>query len=44
MNFINMERVSLKNNPNIKEDMIQKYIYENPMRWYYKVKEKQYDH
>ena len=21
-----------------------KYIYENPMRWYYKVKEKQYDH
>lgn len=29
-NFVNMERISLKNNQNIKEDMIQKYIYENP--------------
>lgn len=29
-NLVSMERVSLKNNPNIKEDMIQKYIYENP--------------
>ena len=25
-----MERISLKNNPEIKENMIQKYIYENP--------------
>ena len=29
-NLISMERISLKNNPNIKEDTIQKYIYENP--------------
>ena len=29
-NLISMQRISLKNNPNIKEDTIQKYIYENP--------------
>ena len=29
-NLISMERISLKNNPNIKEVTIQKYIYENP--------------
>lgn len=28
--FVNMERVSLKNNPNIKEDMIQEYIFSDP--------------
>ena len=30
MKFTSMERVSLKNNPEIKEDMIQKYIFDNP--------------
>ena len=29
-NLVSMERISLKNNPEIKENMIQKYIYENP--------------
>lgn len=28
--FVNMEKVSLKNNPNIKEDMIQEYIFSDP--------------
>ena len=30
MKFTSMERVSLKNNPEINEDMIQKYIFDNP--------------
>lgn len=29
-NLVSMERISLKNNPKIKEDIIQKYIYDNP--------------
>lgn len=29
-NLINMERIQLKNNPQIKEDMIQKYLFDNP--------------
>ena len=30
MNLTNMERISLKNHPEIKEDLIQKFIFENP--------------
>jgi len=30
MKFTSMERISLKNSPEINEDMIQKYIFENP--------------
>ncbi len=29
-NFVTMERVNLRNNPNVKEDMIQEYIFKNP--------------
>ena len=29
-NLVNLERISLKNNPEIKEDMIQNYIFTNP--------------
>ena len=29
-NLVNMERISLKNNPNINENMIQEFIFDNP--------------
>ncbi len=29
-NFVTLTKISLKNHPDIKEDLIQKYIYENP--------------
>ena len=29
-NLITLSKISLKNHPDIKEDLIQKYIYENP--------------
>ena len=29
-NLVKMERVSLKNNPNIKEDLIQNFIFNDP--------------
>ena len=29
-NLVSMERISLKNNPNINENMIQKFIFDNP--------------
>ena len=29
-NLTKMERISLKNNPEIKEDMIQKFIFDDP--------------
>lgn len=29
-NLVNLEKISMKGNPNIKEDLIQKYIFDNP--------------